>query len=297
MKKQFFLALSACIALTLSLASCGGKGSNSTKADPLNDSMAMALGYMQGLNYAQQMEMQNMQAGDDSINRAKFLEGFQKGLSMADKKQYSYYLGLVNGMNVCKSNAESFLSNELFKKYFTVAFTGDTVKVKWSEDAANEYYNREINEFNKRVTEKKYGENKTKGAEYIKKFCKDKEVKTLPSGVAYKVLTPGKEDGATPTPLDTVKINYSGRLIDAEEPFDSSYTRGEPAEFPVNGVIPGWTEVLQQMKEGEKIQVVIPEDQAYGERGAGNMIPPYSTLIFEVELLEVHPAAKVEATK
>ncbi len=297
MKKQIYWMLTAFAALTLSFVSCNGKGSANQKADPLNDSMAMAIGYMQGLNYSQQMQMQNAQAeGSDTLNRAKFLEGFQKGISMADPAQYAYYLGLVNGMNVCKGNMESYLNNELFKKYFVAAFKGDSTQIKWSENAANDYYQRESEAFNKRISEKKYGENKTKGAEYIKKFSEGKDVKTLPSGVAYKVLTPGKEDGATPTAVDTVKVNYKGHLIDSEEPFDSSYDRGEPAVFPVDGVIPGWTEMLQQMKEGEKVEVVIPFDKAYGENGSGRTIPPYSTLVFEVELLQVIPAA-APATK
>lgn len=297
MKKQIYWMLTAFAALTLSFVSCNGKGSANQKADPLNDSMAMAIGYMQGLNYSQQMQMQNAQAeGSDTLNRAKFLEGFQKGISMADPAQYAYYLGLVNGMNVCKGNMESYLNNELFKKYFVAAFKGDSTQIKWSEDAANDYYQRESEAFNKRISEKKYGENKTKGAEYIKKFSEGKDVKTLPSGVAYRVLTPGKEDGATPTASDTVKVNYKGHLIDSEEPFDSSYDRGEPAVFPVDGVIPGWTEMLQQMKEGEKVEVVIPFDKAYGENGSGRTIPPYSTLVFEVELLQVIPAA-APATK
>ena len=297
MKKQIYWMLTAFAALTLSFVSCNGKGSANQKADPLNDSMSMAIGYMQGLNYSQQMQMQNAQAeGSDTLNRAKFLEGFQKGISMADPAQYAYYLGLVNGMNVCKGNMESYLNNELFKKYFVAAFKGDSTQIKWSEDAANDYYQRESEAFNKRISEKKYGENKTKGAEYIKKFSEGKDVKTLPSGVAYRVLTPGKEDGATPTASDTVKVNYKGHLIDSEEPFDSSYDRGEPAVFPVDGVIPGWTEMLQQMKEGEKVEVVIPFDKAYGENGSGRTIPPYSTLVFEVELLQVIPAA-APATK
>ena len=297
MKKQIYWMLTAFAALTLSFVSCNGKGSANQKADPLNDSMAMAIGYMQGLNYSQQMQMQNAQAeGSDTLNRAKFLEGFQKGISMADPAQYAYYLGLVNGMNVCKGNMESYLNNELFKKYFVAAFKGDSTQIKWSEDAANDYYQRESEAFNKRISEKKYGENKTKGAEYIKKFSEGKDVKTLPSGVAYRVLTPGKEDGATPTAVDTVKVNYKGQLIESKEPFDSSYDRGEPAVFPVDGVIPGWTEMLQQMKEGEKVEVVIPFDKAYGENGSGRTIPPYSTLVFEVELLQVIPAA-APATK
>jgi FKBP-type peptidyl-prolyl cis-trans isomerase len=108
-------------------------------------------------------------------------------------------------------------------------------------------------------------------------------VKVLPSGLQYKVLKEGT--GKTPTADDKVKTHYRGRLIDGTE-FDSSYKRGKPAEFPVKGVIKGWTEALQLMKEGAKWELYIPPDLGYGERGTRG-IPPNSALIFEIELLEV----------
>ena len=106
----------------------------------------------------------------------------------------------------------------------------------------------------------------------------------MPSGLQYKVIAEGS--GKTPQATDTVTVNYKGTLIDGTE-FDSSYKRGQPASFQVNGVIKGWTEALQLMKEGSKWQLFIPPDLAYGERGAGRTIPPNSTLIFEVELISV----------
>jgi len=109
-------------------------------------------------------------------------------------------------------------------------------------------------------------------------------VKTTASGLQYEVLTEGQ--GATPTADDKVTVNYRGTLVDGTE-FDSSYKRGEPVSFPVNGVIAGWTEALQLMKEGDKFRLVIPENLAYGERGAGQLIGPGSTLVFEVELIKV----------
>ncbi|HKI51321.1 MAG TPA: FKBP-type peptidyl-prolyl cis-trans isomerase, partial [Geothermobacteraceae bacterium] len=111
-------------------------------------------------------------------------------------------------------------------------------------------------------------------------------VKTTASGLQYKVIEEGT--GKTPAATDKVKVNYRGSLVDGTE-FDSSYKRGQPATFPVNGVIKGWTEALQLMKEGAKFQLVIPADLAYGERGAGPMIGPNSTLVFDVELLAVNP--------
>jgi len=112
-------------------------------------------------------------------------------------------------------------------------------------------------------------------------------VVTLPSGLQYKILTPGT--GPKPTAADTVICNYKGTLIDGTE-FDSSYKRGQPATFPVSGVIKGWTEALQLMPVGSKWQLVIPSDLAYGERGApGGNIGPDSTLVFEVELMSIQP--------
>ncbi len=109
-------------------------------------------------------------------------------------------------------------------------------------------------------------------------------VTTLPSGLQFKVLKEGT--GKTPKLADTVIANYRGTLIDGTE-FDSSYKRGEPAEFPVGGVIKGWTEVLQKMKVGDKYQVFIPSDLAYGPVQRGQIITPNSTLIFEIELIDV----------
>jgi len=111
-------------------------------------------------------------------------------------------------------------------------------------------------------------------------------VTTLPSGLQYKVLKEGT--GPKPGATDTVTVHYRGTLIDGTE-FDSSYSRNEPASFPVNRVIKGWTEALQLMGEGAKWELYIPPDLAYGERGAGARIPPQSALVFEVELIQAKP--------
>jgi FKBP-type peptidyl-prolyl cis-trans isomerase len=131
---------------------------------------------------------------------------------------------------------------------------------------------------------KKLGEkNKQEGAAFLAENKKKEGIKTLPSGLQYKVIKEGT--GKTPKATDTVVTQYKGALINGTE-FDSSYKRGEPATFPVNGVIRGWTEALQLMKEGSKWQIVVPPELAYGEQGAGP-IGPNATLIFEVELVSV----------
>jgi len=126
--------------------------------------------------------------------------------------------------------------------------------------------------------------NKTVGDEFLAANKAKPGVKTLPSGLQYKVIAEGT--GEKPTKSDTVTTHYRGTLIDGTE-FDSSYSRGEPATFPVSGVIAGWTEALQLMPVGSKWQLFIPSDLAYGARGAGERIGPNETLIFEIELLSI----------
>jgi FKBP-type peptidyl-prolyl cis-trans isomerase FklB len=126
--------------------------------------------------------------------------------------------------------------------------------------------------------------NKKEGEAFLVENKKKQGVKTLPSGLQYKVIKEGT--GKKPKLGDTVTAHYWGTLIDGTE-FDSSYKRGQPANFPVSGVIPGWTEALQLMGEGAKWQLFIPSNLAYGERGAGAGIGPNATLIFEIELISV----------
>lgn len=134
--------------------------------------------------------------------------------------------------------------------------------------------------------------NRKEGEKFLKENAGKAGVTVLPSGLQYKVLAEGK--GRKPTAADTVTVHYRGTLIDGTE-FDSSYTRGEPTTFPLNRVVKGWTEGLQLIKEGGKVQLFIPSDLGYGERGAGAQIGPNAVLIFEVELISVQagdPAAQ-----
>ena len=135
---------------------------------------------------------------------------------------------------------------------------------------------------------KKAGEkNLAEGKAFLAENGKKDGVKTTESGLQYKVMNEG--EGDPPKATDTVTVNYRGTLIDGTE-FDSSYKRGQPATFQLNRVIKGWTEGLQLMKPGAKYQLFIPPELAYGERGAGQVIGPNSTLIFEVELISVEAA-------
>lgn len=126
--------------------------------------------------------------------------------------------------------------------------------------------------------------NLAKGQAFLKENAAKPGVHTTPSGLQYKIISEGA--GKSPKASDTVRVNYRGTTIDGVE-FDSSYKRNEPIEFPLNGVIPGWTEGVQLMKEGGKIELFIPSSLAYGSQGAGGVIAPDSTLVFEIELLKI----------
>jgi len=131
--------------------------------------------------------------------------------------------------------------------------------------------------------EKKYGANRIAGEEFLKANAKKDSVKVTPSGLQYKILTAGT--GEMPKKEDKVKVNYEGHLIDGTE-FDSSYKRGKPVTFPVGQVIAGWTEALCMMPVGSKWEIYVPQNLAYGDREQSK-IPPFSCLIFTVELLEI----------
>jgi FKBP-type peptidyl-prolyl cis-trans isomerase FklB len=138
------------------------------------------------------------------------------------------------------------------------------------------------------ISQKQQGkgtDNKKVGEDFLAQNKTKEGVKTLPSGLQYQILEPGK--GKSPSKTDKVTTHYHGTLIDGTV-FDSSYERGQPATFPVNGVIAGWTEALQLMQEGAKWRLFIPSDLAYGARGAGQDIGPNTALIFDVELISVN---------
>jgi FKBP-type peptidyl-prolyl cis-trans isomerase len=142
-----------------------------------------------------------------------------------------------------------------------------------------------VQQYMQQAIEKKGAVAKEQGRSFLENNKKNPGIITTASGLQYKVLTAGT--GKTPASTDNVTVHYAGKLIDGTE-FDSSIKRGQPANFGVGQVIRGWTEALQLMKEGEKWMLYIPYDLAYGERGSGAQIPPYSTLIFEVELIKVN---------
>ena len=181
--------------------------------------------------------------------------------------------------------AQNFKNGELkdvdlasLTKGFQDALTGaETIKV---EEA-----NRLFSAFMQDAGKKKFAGTVEEGKKFLTENAKRPTVKTTASGLQYEVMVEGT--GVIPKATDKVTTHYHGTLLDGKV-FDSSVQRGQPIDFPVNGVIPGWTEALQLMKTGSKWKLFIPYNLAYGERGAGNDIKPYATLIFEVELLKVN---------
>ncbi len=180
---------------------------------------------------------------------------------------------LVRGMNDGISGAKPLMSEEDMRTSLTALST----QIRAKQTAML-----------KDLTEK----NKSEGDAFLLENRSKEGVVVLPSGLQYKILKAG--DGPKPAATDSVVCNYKGTLINGKE-FDSSFKRGQPATFPVSGVIKGWTEALQLMPVGSKWQLFIPPDLAYGERGAGADIQPDSTLIFEVELMSIQPKTQDKA--
>ncbi|MCK9281899.1 MAG: FKBP-type peptidyl-prolyl cis-trans isomerase [Melioribacteraceae bacterium] len=207
----------------------------------------------------------------------------QKMKLVSEQDSISYSIGQSIGKN---------LSDPSFDLNYEAVVEGiKDAMVNHTSIMAEEDMNKVMTTFNNKIMSKRnavVNELKEKNAALSQAFLeanKQKEgVTVLPDGLQYKVITTGT--GVSPLATDKVKVHYKGTLITGEE-FDSSYKRGEPTEFGVNQVIKGWTEALQLMKVGDKWELFIPAELAYGENGAGQMIGPNSALVFEVELLEI----------
>ena len=193
-----------------------------------------------------------------------------------DKDKFSYGLGMMIGERVLKQYGE--VDYQLLLEGIIAQHQGKDTLMDMSEAG------RVLSESQQKMNEQKFADVKSKGAAFLESNAKLEGVTVTESGLQYSVVT--EADGAKPKATDTVTVHYRGTLLDGTE-FDSSYSRDEPATFALNQVIPGWTEGVQLMGLGNKFKFVIPYQLAYGERGAGNSIGPFETLIFEVELLEI----------
>lgn len=196
----------------------------------------------------------------------------------------SYALGLGIGRQLAQMGATE-LSIDDFSQAIKDVIAGVEPKISDSEAQllAQKFFEEQEAKQRKAAAEK-HKAAKEEGEQWLAKNAEKEGVVTLPSGLQYKVLQEG--NGKKPKATDTVRCHYEGMLIDGTL-FDSSIQRGEPADFPLNGVIAGWTEGLQLMQEGAKYRFFIPYHLGYGERGAGQSIPPFAALVFDVELIKV----------
>ena len=199
------------------------------------------------------------------------------------KDKVSYGIGMSIGTNL-KRDGIDVDPDLLLKGVKDTLSGGKTLMSEEEYRAAMTALQADLKNKQAEAAKKIADKNKTEGEAFLAENKKKEGVVTLPSGLQYKVLKAG--DGKSPTADNTVETHYRGTLIDGTE-FDSSYKRGQTVTFPVGGVIPGWTEALQKMKVGDKWQLFVPSNLAYGERGAGRDIGPNSTLIFEVELISI----------
>jgi FKBP-type peptidyl-prolyl cis-trans isomerase FklB len=203
------------------------------------------------------------------------------------KEKFSYALGMNLGTSLQKQSVP--VDPAILARGLRDALAG---KTQMTEDEARAAIMAVQTEMRKKMEDSRQAAgatNKKEGEAFLAANKAKEGVTTLPSGLQYKILTAGT--GPKPTATDSVVCNYRGTLINGKE-FDSSYKRGQPATFPVNGVIKGWTEALQLMPVGSKWQLVVPPDLAYGDRGAGADIAPGATLIFEVELMSIQDKSK-----
>ena len=289
MKKFTFAAIALIAALAASFTSCG----NSPKANLKNDidtvSYTIGMVETQGLK-----EYLVNQLGVDTTYMDAFIKGLNEGANAGDdKKTAAYYAGIQIGQQISNQMVEG-LNHELFgedstktismKNFLAGFIAGTTGKNQlMTIDKASELAQTKMQIIKAREAEKQYGENKAAGEKFLAENAKKEGVKVLPSGVQYKVIKEGS--GEIPADSSTVIVNYEGKTIDGTV-FDSSYKRGEPATFPANRVIKGWTEALVHMPVGSVWEVYIPQELAYGERSTGQL-KPFSALVFKIELVGI----------
>ena len=289
-KVSIFMAIAA----AASLASCTAqapKANLKTDIDSLSYSIGMAQtqglkGYLTG------------RLDVDTTYMAEFIKGLNEGANKTSKKDIAYMAGLQIGQQISNQMMKG-INQELFagdstktisKDNFLAGFIAGTLEKGgvMTMEAAQEYTRTAMETIKAKAMEEKYADNKAAGEKFLAENKAKEGVKTTESGLQYKVITEGK--GEIPADTCKVKVNYKGTMIDGTE-FDSSYKRNEPATFRANQVIKGWTEALTMMPVGSKWELYIPQELAYGSRESGQ-IKPFSTLIFEVELVGIEKDKK-----
>ena len=242
------------------------------------DSLNYAFGYLNGT----QIKIYLLAGDTTGEDAEEFIENINKGLKEKVRNPQIVSMGKSIGQAIREQESVGLLGIAGIETNYDLIKQGVINGLynyadRMDMQAAGQYVGSVVSRL-------KYGDTKAEGEKFLQENALRNEVKVTESGLQYEVLTVGK--GPKPTAASTVKVHYEGTLIDGTV-FDSSYQRGEPIEFPLSGVIKGWTEGLQLMPVGSKYKLYIPYELGYGERGAGQSIPPYATLIFTVELLEI----------
>ena len=294
MRKFTFAAIAAVAAATM--FSCGnGTPKANLKSDVDTVSYAIGMAQTNGLKdyLVNRLDI-------DTAYMDEFIKGLNEGANAGDdKKKAAYYAGIQIGQQISNQMVKG-INHDLFgsdstqtislKNFMAGFISGTTGKGGlMTVDSAQMVAQRLMQSIKAKNMEKEFGPNKVAGEKFLVENAKKEGVKTLAGGVQYKVIKEG--NGAIPADTSRVKVNYEGRLLDGTV-FDSSYKRGEPAEFRCNQVIKGWTEALVHMPAGSVWEVYVPQELAYGPRQQGNDIKPFSMLIFKIELLEVNPKRK-----
>lgn len=288
--KKFSIVAALAIAVASFVASCGNSGSN--KPNLKND--VDTLSYAIGLAQTQGLKQYLVQMDVDTTYMDAFIKGLREGANAGDdKKKAAYYMGIQIGQQISNRMVKG-INHELFgedstktisMKNFLAGFIQGVKEKKglMTVEQASQVAQMKMMAIKSKHMEEEYGPLKKKGEAWMAANAKKAGVKTLPSGVQYKVIKEG--NGAMPKDTSLVTVNYEGRLIDGTV-FDSSYKRGQAVDLRANQVIKGWTEALVHMPAGSVWEVYIPQELAYGEREQGQ-IKPYSPLVFKIELIKV----------
>ena len=288
MKKLMFVA-----AMAISAAIFTGCGNSTPKANLKSD--VDTLSYVFGMARTQGLKEYLSQTGVDTTYMADFIKGLNEGANSGDdKKKAAYYAGIQIGQQIANQWV-SGMNRELFgddstktislKNLMAGFVSGIKANGLMTVDSAQVLAQSMMQTIKAKELEKTYGGNKEAGEKFLAANKTKEGVKTLPSGVQYKVI----KEGNGPIPADTslVKVHYEGKTVEGKV-FDSSYERGEPINLRCNQTIKGWTDAMVHMPAGSIWEVYIPQELAYGEREQ-NEIKPFSALIFKIELLEVNP--------
>ena len=289
MKKMKFAAIA--LLMAGSLSACGGSANTpKAKLETKADSVSYAIGLANFPPQLRSMLIQQLDGDSTAIN--ELLKGVNDGFAKTSTKDKAYAMGLNLGQSfnsdmIKQISSQMFqdedagvLNSANFLSAFVTLAKGETPAF---EDA-NEYLEANIPLLQEEISNSKFGDFKAENEKFLTENANNEGIETTESGLQYRIITEG--EGEIIEEGQTVKVHYEGKLIDGTV-FDSSYDRGEPAEFQTNSVVKGFKEALELMKPGAKWEVFIPQELGYGANATGDKIKPYSTLIFTIEVIEV----------